>query len=121
MFNRKIDDIIDDINKNILTVDIQADLDCKSRNAVFQKKLICKIDNIIDHHYDKNDPTNNRLFDKKMIDEKLIQQENKCNICECDLSNIPYEGDHIIKWCNGGKTEYSNLQVLCKSCHYKKN
>ena len=121
IFNRHIHDIIDDINKNILTVDIQADLDCKSRNAVFQKKLIYKIDTIIDEHYDKNDPTNNRLFDKKTIGEKLIQQENKCNICECDLTNIQYEGDHIIKWCNRGKTEWSNLQVLCKSCHQRKN
>ena len=32
-----------------------------------------------------------------------------------------YEGDHIIPWAKGGKTNYDNLQVLCKDCHYKKS
>ena len=65
--------------------------------------------------------SNNRLFSKKMISDQLNEQDNKCKLCNCDLSNIQYEGDHIKKWCNGGKTDKSNLQVLCKPCHHKKN
>ena len=120
VFNRHINDILNDFNSKIINVDIQVVLECKSRNAVFQKKLINFIDKIIDNHYNKNDVNNNRLS-KKMINDQLNKQDNKCNLCNCDLSDIPYDGDHIKKWCNGGKTDKSNLQVLCKPCHRKKD
>ena len=121
VFNRHINDILNDFNIKIIQVDIQDILKCKSRNAVFQKKLINFIDDIIDKHYDKKDVNNNRLFSKKMINDQLNEQDNKCKLCNCDLSNIQYDGDHIKKWGNGGKTDKSNLQVLCKPCHHKKN
>ena len=44
----------------------------------------------------------------------------KCNLCKKDLSGVQYEGDHIIPWSKNGKTEYSNLQILCSYCHNKK-
>jgi hypothetical protein len=121
IFNRHINDILNDFNSKIIQVDIQDTLKCKSRNAVFQKKLINFIDDIIDKNYDKKDVNNNRLFSKKMISDQLNEQDNKCKLCKCDLSNIQYEGDHIKKWSNGGKTDKSNLQVLCKPCHYNKD
>jgi len=122
IFNRHIEDILIDLKNKILDIDdIERTLDCKSRNAIFQKKLINFIDEIIDKHYNKDDTNNNRLFSKKMINEKLKEQDYKCNVCNCDLTNILYDGDHIKKWCNGGKTEISNLQILCKPCHYKKD
>jgi len=121
LFNRHIKDILNDLNTKIFQVDIQEKLMCKSRNAIFQKKLINLIDTIIDNHYDKNDEKNNRYFNKKTIIKKLQEQNNKCNICQIDLSNMNYDGDHIDPWSNDGKTEYLNLQVLCKPCHHKKN
>lgn len=121
IFNRHINDILNDFKSKIIEVDIQDTLKCKSRNAMFQKKLIDFIDEIIDKHYDKKDVNNNRLFSKKMISDQLNEQDNKCKLCKCDLSNIQYEADHIIKWSSGGKTDKSNLQVLCKPCHHNKN
>tara|TARA_B100001123_G_C15234669_1_gene996660 strand:- start:28 stop:1272 length:1245 start_codon:yes stop_codon:yes gene_type:complete len=120
VFNRHIEKIIVKFKKEISTVDIQKKLDCKSRNAIFQKKLIQLIESIIDSEYHKSNPVNNRLFDKKIILEKLKEQGNKCNLCKKDVSGIQYEGDHIIPWSKNGKTEYSNLQILCIYCHNKK-
>ena len=57
------------------------------------KKLINLIDKIIDSHYDKNDE---KIIDYliKNINKKLQEQNNKCNICQCDLLNMEYDGDH---------------------------
>jgi hypothetical protein len=112
---------LNDFNSKIIQVDIQNKLNCKSRNATFQKKLISFIDSIIISNYDKDDEKNNRFFNKKIVNKKLQDQNNKCNICHRDLSNVIYHADHIDPWSNGGKTEYSNLQVLCKPCHQTKN
>ena len=117
MFNRHIIDIIEQLNIHIINVDIQTKLDCKARNSIFQKKLIQEIDNIINISYEKN--KDKRLFTKVDINRKLQEQNNLCN--HCKLSKETYEGDHIIPWSKGGKTNYDNLQVLCKDCHMKKS
>ena len=31
------------------------------------------------------------------------------------------EGNHIIPWRDGGKTDYNNLQMLCKKCNRTKS
>ena len=116
LFNRHIIDIIKNLKIEITDVDIQIILECKSRNAMFQKKLIQSIDKIINTSFDKNNEK--RLFSKTDIKRKLEEQGNLCNICK--ESKEKYEGDHIISWSKGGQTNYENLQVLCKHCHYKK-
>ena len=79
-FNRHIKNILNDF-KNKITIDIQKDLvGGESRNAMFQKKLVNLIDKIIDKEYDPNDKSNDRLFDKKMIIQKLEEQKNNCNV-----------------------------------------
>jgi hypothetical protein len=116
LFYRHIIDIINKLRKEILEDEIQIKLECKSRNAVFQKRLIQLIDNIINTSYDEN--KEKRLFSKNDINRKLDEQNNVCN--HCKKSKEKYEGDHIIQWSEGGKTNYENLQVLCKDCHNKK-
>lgn len=117
LFNRYILDILEQFKLQITNEDIQNKLECKSRNAIFQKKLIQLIDNIILVSYEKN--KDKRLFNKYDIVRKLQEQNNSCNSCK--ISKETYEGDHIIPWSKGGKTNYDNLQVLCKDCHYKKS
>lgn len=116
LFNRHIIDIIPSLRANISEINIQEDLDCKTRNATFQKKLIKKIDDLINDSIEKN--SDKRLFSKEEIELKLLEQGNVCAICK--QSKETYEGDHINEWSKGGKTIYENLQVLCKDCHYKK-
>jgi hypothetical protein len=117
LFNRHYIDIINKIKTEICDVDIQEKLDCKSRNANFQKKLMELIDSIINDSFNKN--KEKRFFSKEDINRKLKESDNKCN--HCNISKTLYEGDHIIPWSKGGKTSYENLQVLCKDCHRKKS
>jgi hypothetical protein len=117
LFNRHIPDIIEKLNLEIMSVDIQSKLDCKTRNAVFQKKLIDLIDGIINTSYDTI--KDKRLFSKNDITSKLKEQNDACAICKTQKTK--YEGDHIIPWSKGGKTNYENLQVICISCHHQKS
>ena len=117
LFNRHIIDIIEKLRLKITSVEIQEILACKSRNAVFQKKLILLIDSIIDSSYDAN--SDKRLFTKTQIKSKLKEQNDVCVICK--KSKEKYEGDHIIPWSKGGKTNNENLQVLCIFCHQTKS
>lgn len=62
-----------------------------------------------------------RIYIKKEKKLEIIKnQENKCNICKCSLSNVKYQFDHIIPRCNEGSDDVSNLQALCIECHFEK-
>lgn len=62
---------------------------------------------------------NLRSFPKDMMRKKLKEQEYHCPLCIEEGNDKTYtlsemEGDHITPWSAGGKTEYDNLQMLCK-------
>ena len=116
VFNRHIIDILKHLKIQVTDIDIQTALTCKSRNAIFQKKLIQLIDKIIDTSFEKTQ--DKRLFSKNDIIRKLEEQGGACK--HCNESKEKYEGDHIISWSAGGQTTFENLQVLCKHCHHKK-
>lgn len=81
-----------------------------------------------------NDKTNGRFSDEKIwksisaverakVSNKLRfavydRDKNRCVKCG-SRSNL--EIDHIIPISKGGKTEFSNLQTLCKNCNQKKS
>jgi hypothetical protein len=91
----------------------------ENRNSTFQAKLIAQIDGIINNVIDELKGP--RLFPKEMISEKLNEQNNICKLCNKPItSKQDYDGDHIIPWTNGGKTEKDNLQVVHSRCHKMK-
>jgi len=119
LFNRISPVIIQRFITEMFVDKFLTSLNCSSRNAVFQKKVIEKIDEII--LAEINQEGTARRFSKKTILEKLAQQKNICPLCnllikECD----DYDGDHIIPWTAGGKTVPDNLQILHKRCHQLK-
>jgi hypothetical protein len=120
LFNRLCNKLTEQFKTQILTDTIEQDLSCKNRNAVFQRKLIEKIDSIFETEL-KNDDNSSRFFPKKMIKEKLKLQNDICPKCSKTIKERQeYEGDHIIAWTAGGKTVIENLQVLHKRCHQLK-
>lgn len=64
---------------------------------------------------------NSRNFDKKDIKRKFKEQNGICPYCKQLLKDDNMHGDHIVPWSKGGKTDYSNLQVLCSDCNLKKS
>lgn len=67
-----------------------------------------------------------RSFDDKIKRQVYEKQGHRCPYCDARKSGHTYpgdveeydyrdmEGDHIIPWSQGGKTEISNCQMLCK-------
>lgn len=56
--------------------------------------------------------------------DKISAYEKQHHICPSCLKKWKIEemeGDHIIPWSKGGKTEISNLQMLCKRCNKSKS
>lgn len=51
---------------------------------------------------------------------QLKSQDSKCYYCSKDISQY-YEVDHFISLAMGGKHEYSNIVMACKSCNRRKN
>ena len=49
------------------------------------------------------------------------KQQGICPICKQHFEIEQMEGDHITPWVEGGKTEPSNLQMLCKDCNRHKS
>lgn len=120
-FNRHYIDILKEFRSQITEVPdktLQEIFNCGSsgRNATFQRKLLTKIDIIIYMSCCKTE--DKRLFLETDKEKKLIEQGNKCAYCR--VSKRIYEGDHIIPWSEGGRTDYPNLQMLCKDCHRMK-
>jgi hypothetical protein len=124
LFNRHADVLFRVLKDNVVTIDLTGDLlinlDCTSRGAKFQKRLIACVDKLIRETIggELEEP---RVFSKKMIEDKLAEQKRKCPLCTSIITMAQkYEGDHILAWVNGGRTVKENLQVVHHACHKRK-
>lgn len=67
-----------------------------------------------------------RAFDEEDKLRKYTEQGGICPLCEGVNAEKVWEysemeGDHIVPWHDGGKTEYKNLQMLCRHCNRTKS
>ena len=61
-----------------------------------------------------------RTFDIKTKRKAYQLQQGICPVCKEHFEFEEMEGDHIIPWKDGGKTEEDNLSMLCKKDNRKK-
>lgn len=64
---------------------------------------------------------NIRAFTQSMKRETYEKQEGICPICKKHFEIDEMEADHITPWCEGGKTNADNCQMLCKECNRRKS
>lgn len=51
---------------------------------------------------------------------KYEEQHGVCPVCKETFDYEDMQGDHIVPWSKGGKTELSNCQMLCEACNLEK-
>lgn len=61
-----------------------------------------------------------RVFSDKIKLAVWEKQNHKCAICGKEFDYEMMEGDHIIPWCDGGRTTIENCQMLCRNCNRTK-
>ena len=62
-----------------------------------------------------------RTFDKKQKREAYERQKGICPHCGKHFELEEMEADHITPWCEGGKTNVDNCQMLCKEHNRRKS
>ena len=61
-----------------------------------------------------------RAFSEAQKRAAYEKQQGICNACKKHFAFNKMEGDHIIPWAKGGKTERDNCQMLCTKCNREK-
>ena len=104
-------------NSTKIDVDIAKlieDDEIKSKKGIWQYELAINSSEAGATRY-----LNLRSFPKDMMIKKLKEQNYHCPMCLAEGNDKVYklsemEGDHITPWSQGGRTEYDNLQMLCR-------
>ena len=94
---------------------LMADDDVTKKNGIYQYVLEKAIGN--------DDPSvlSIRAFTDSQKRTAYEQQGGVCPHCRKKYEYKEMEGDHIIPWSKGGKTELTNLQMLCQACNRRKS
>jgi hypothetical protein len=64
---------------------------------------------------------NIRAFTRNQKQQVYEKQEGICKICNNHFNINEMEADHITPWSQGGKTDISNCQMLCRDCNRRKS
>ncbi len=111
--------------------------DEKTRNSFDAEKIEAELKKYFGYEYEDQITNKKGIFeyvldgDERHLNirafkesEKRAAYEKQNGICAKCGKHFEYnemEGDHITPWSKGGKTELSNLQMLCKDCNRRKS
>ncbi len=111
--------------------------DDKARNSFDPEKIEAELKKYFGYEYEDQITNKKGIFeyvldhDERHLNirafkesEKRAAYEKQNGICAKCGKHFEYdemEGDHITPWSQGGKTELSNLQMLCKDCNRRKS
>lgn len=98
----------DEITAKVKT--LMADEDVQNKKGIFYYVLDGEEKNLNLRQF--------RESEKRSVYEK---QGGICPICGEHYEYEEMEGDHIVPWSRGGKTDIGNLQMLCKKCNHEKS
>ncbi len=92
------------------TIDLMSDDDVTKKSGIYEYLLDGKEKHL-----------NIRAFTPSMKRSAYERQNGICAVCGKHFEIEDMEADHIKPWSQGGKTEPSNCQMLCKECNRHKS
>mgnify|MGYP002619274989 FL=1 len=111
--------------------------DEKTRNAFDPEKIEAELKKYFGYEYEDQITNKKGIFeyvldhDERHLNIRAFKESEKraayekengiCPLCKNHFKFEEMEGDHITPWSQGGKTELSNLQMLCKDCNRRKS
>jgi len=110
-----------DINFNLnLNIDYKTIREiCKTIKIDFKNQSIANV--MLDYEKFYYGRSKRKVLSKNKREELVELQQNKCNICEKDISaKGTRHFDHIIPIASGGLDSFDNIQALCIGCHLDK-
>lgn len=116
-FRKRVQDRLRASENQILSVKsiVRETIDCILNDAEASRVL----DFLLAHFRKKN---NRFQYDSSVRERKLVENNNRCNICGKPISLSNSELDHIIPWSLvGDELGESNLQMLCMDCNRRKS
>ena len=107
--------------------DNQIELTTRKLTFKQRQKLITLCDSKLNEFREKRGLKlwNYRLIDNPVPDslryKVLKKSKQRCELCGATKNDRPLDVDHIIPRSKGGKSDESNLQVLCSKCNRSKS
>ena len=111
--------------------------DEKTRNSFDAEKIEADLKKYFGYEYEDQITNKKGIFeyvldcDERHLNIRAFKESEKraayeaqkgiCPMCKNHFEYDEMEGDHITPWSKGGKTELSNLQMLCRDCNRRKS
>ena len=106
--------------------DLMANDEIQAKKGIFEYLLSGEVEEKLLNPRKFSDSMKRTAFERQKKlwkDEENPLEPNKsvCPLCHNKFEFKDMEGDHILAWKFGGRTELDNLQMLCRKCNKEKS